>query len=199
MLFGIKALFSQGNCVSLCIYVPQFLRVWERVCTGVLLPMCMHACMFIIQLIVYGSCFLWHNKLKLLNPFDADNAISQGYHEWVRDALGTSDLSDETSVLWVTVFLLWFLFCMDRLRQAQALTSFYIKWLQSDQLWTSYYHRPSSRAHKFRCKKYSTVQQIYIKCIKSCGIFYKNHEFDLRCSSLGKRMPPPIWWDACTN
>lgn len=119
MLFGIKALFSQRNCVSLCIYVPQFLRVWERVCTGVLLPMCMHACMFIIQLIVYGGWFLWHNKLKLLNPFDADNAISQGYQEWVRDALGTSDLSDETSVLWVTVFLLWFLFCMDRLRQTQ--------------------------------------------------------------------------------
>lgn len=112
-----SALISQRNCVSpskVCINVPQPLRASERVCASVALPVCMRACMFIVQLIVYGSCFLWHNKLKLLNPFAADNTISRGYPEWVKDAPGTCDLSDETSVLWVTVLLLCFVFCMNR-------------------------------------------------------------------------------------
>lgn len=66
---------------KVCIYVSLFVCAAERVCACMLLPVRMRAGMFIIELIVYGSCFLWHNKLKLLNPFAADNAISQGYPE----------------------------------------------------------------------------------------------------------------------
>lgn len=108
---------SERNRVSpckVCINVPQFLRALKHECASVTLSVCMRACVFIIQLIVYGSCFLWRNKLKLLNPFAAYNAISQGYPEWVKDAPGTTDLSDETSALWVTVCLLWFFSCMYR-------------------------------------------------------------------------------------
>lgn len=95
MLFGNRApsaLVSERYAL-LC------LQVSVRVC----LCVSVRACMFIIPLIVYGSCFLWRNKLKLLNLFAAVNAISQGYAEWLKDARGASDLSDETAALWVTV------------------------------------------------------------------------------------------------
>lgn len=62
--------------------------------------------MFLVQITVYGSCFLWHNELKLLNPFAADNAISRGHRERVKEAPGVSDLSDETQSVTALVFVL---------------------------------------------------------------------------------------------
>lgn len=89
-------LYVSEEGMHLCGSVYVCLQAW--LCAGVLLQECICACMFIIHLIVYGSCFLWHNKPKLLNLFAADNAISQGYPEWVKNALGSAETSSES--LW---------------------------------------------------------------------------------------------------
>ena len=78
----------------------------------------MRACMFIVRLIVYGSRSLWHNKVKLLNPFAADNAISQGHPEREREAGGVGDFSAETRApVSHCAPLLWFSFGTGQERQ----------------------------------------------------------------------------------
>lgn len=85
MTFENKAVIAKRNWVSmqgrhLCALDSEH-TVCEHVCGDVLQPVCVHAGFFIIKLIVFGSSSLWYNKLKLLNLFDADNAMSQGYQE----------------------------------------------------------------------------------------------------------------------